>query len=213
VPRILWDEQGTRGFHTGIDRGVLYVSTFPGVAWNGLVRVSEDPTGGDAAEYYLDAEKYQNVPALEEYAATIEAFSSPAEFAPCAGWAHLSPGLFTTNQPAKPFGFSYRTLRGDDILGTAGGYQVHVVYNALAQVSDFTHRTIQDSAGVDPYSWKISTVPVNVTGFKPASHFVIDSLNTDSLLMAAVEDILYGTASTDPALPLAQELVMMLGES
>jgi hypothetical protein len=213
VPRILWDEQGARGFHTGIDRGVLYVSSLPGVAWNGLVRVSEDPTGGDAAEYYLDAEKYQNVPALEEYAATIEAFSSPAEFAPCAGWTRLSPGLFTTNQPAKPFGFSYRTLIGDDIHGTDGGYQIHVVYNALASVSDFTHQTIEDNAGVNPYSWKISTVPVSVAGFKPASHFVIDSLRTDSLVLAALEDSLYGTVSTDPALPTAQALMTMLGES
>ena len=33
------------GFETGIDRGMLYIPFIPGMVWNGLVKVTETPTG------------------------------------------------------------------------------------------------------------------------------------------------------------------------
>ncbi len=211
MPRVQWDTAGARVFETGVDRGMLYVPPYPGVAWNGLSRVTESPTGGVAAEYFIDAQKYLGVASLEEYAATIEAYSSPQEFAPCAGFIRLSPGLFAGDQPRKLFGFSYRTLVGDDVQGTSAGYKIHLIYNVLAKTGDFTHESVGDTANVRPYSWTITAVPEAVALFKPLSHFVADSRKILAEALADLEDILYGTDITDPRFPTVQELITLVG--
>ncbi len=211
MPRAQWDTEGTKVFETGIDRGMLYVPPYPGVAWNGLSKVSETPTGGTASEYFVDGQKYLGVPSLEEYSAIIEAYSSPAEFAPCAGLIRLSPGLFAGDQPRRPFGFSYRTLVGDDTQGISLGYKIHLVYNAIAKNADFTYETIGETPNVRPYSWTITAVPEVASLFKPAAHFVVDSRKVTAGVLADVEDILYGTEVSDPRFPTLQELMTLVG--
>jgi hypothetical protein len=230
VPRVKWDiaeigpsdggggmspirespPSGSRVFETGVDRGMLYVKPFAGVAWNGLVSISETPSDRGINEYYIDGVKYLAVAGLEEYAATIEAFSSPPEFAPCTGFLKLSSGLFADGQPGKQFGFAYRTLIGDDLQGTSLGYKVHLVYNVLARTEDFSNDSIGDSSNVTPRSWSVTAVPETATAFKPTSHFVVDSRRIDSGVLSAIEDVLYGTVSTDPRLPSIEELVTMV---
>jgi hypothetical protein len=211
MPKVVWDDTGKRVLEAGIDRGMLYVSPFAGVAWNGLVEVSESPVGGDAREFFIDGEKYLNLMSPEEFTATVTAFSSPYEFGPCAGFLKLSPGLFTDGQPRKRFGFSYRSLVFNDVLGSGAGYKIHLVYNALARTSAFTHETSGAKPNFDPYSWEIVTTPEILPGASPSAHFVIDSRKTDSGTLAGIENILYGTSLTDPRLLTAQELVMMVG--
>jgi hypothetical protein len=209
MSRVEWDIAGARIFEVGVDRGMLYVTPFPGIAWNGLIRVTESPTGGAVSEYFVDGLKSLNVPALEEYSATIEAFSSPKEFAPCAGLLRLSSGLFASNQPRKQFGFSYRTLIGSDTLDINAGYKIHVVYNARTKTSDVAHHTFSDRPEISPYSWEITTVPETVPGYRPAAHFVIDSRRMDPGVLGQLEDILYGSSSTNPRLPEIEELVLL----
>jgi hypothetical protein len=210
VPRATWDDAGTRLFQTGVDRGMLYVGTSVAVPWSGLASVTESPTGGDAQEYYLDGRKILSISSSEEFAAKIEAFASPLEFAICAGRVEISPALYVSDQPRQGFGFSYRTLIGNDDLGTDFAYKVHLVYNALAQISDFTHGTVTDKANVSTYSWAVTTTPVVVVGYKPASHFVADSRTVDPLVLAQLESILYGDDSDDPRFPSAQEFLTLL---
>jgi hypothetical protein len=210
VPRVQWDTEGTRVFEVGVDRGMLYVPLLPGVAWNGLIKVSEAPTGGTAREFYIDGQKFQNLASLEEFSATIETFSFPPEFASCAGMLRMSPGLLVSNQPRQSFGFSYRTLVGDDILGTDAGYKLHVVYNAVAKTTDLTRRTESNSVSVDPYSLTIAGTPEKVSGFKPTSHFVVDSRKLHPAVLKVIEDALYGTATSDPHLLSAQDLMQII---
>ena len=56
---LTWDNVGERLYETGVDHGVLYRvgsdgSYEAGVAWNGLVTVTESPSGAEATATYAD---------------------------------------------------------------------------------------------------------------------------------------------------------------
>ena len=206
MPRINWDATGSRFFEAGVDRGVLFTSGNPGVPWSGLVSVTEKPVGGGAVAYYLDGQKYLNVSADEEYAATIEAFTYPDEFYPCDGFGHANTGLFVTQQPKQSFGFAYRTMVGND-LDPAAAYKIHIVYNALATPSDRANHTLKDTPETSNFSWDISVTPDEMSGFKPSAHLIIDTRIAHPGAISDVEDILYGTDSTESRLPLLDELM------
>jgi len=209
MPRIQWDVQGRRIYETGIDRGVLYSGSLDGIPWNGLVSVSELPVGGEPREYYLDGLKYAVSATYEEYSATIEAFSCPDVFYPCEGFIQLSPGLLADAQPRSEFGFSYRTLIGDDVQGTALGYRIHVVYNVEAVRSSFTHQTTGEREDTKARSWDIMAVPERVDGYWPISHISVDSRKVSSTALTSIENALYGSVSTAPRLPTVSEMITM----
>src|SRR4051812_23743531 len=128
---LAWDRVGERFFETGVDRGVLYLPNGSGVynsgfAWNGLVSVTESPSGAEANPQYADNVKYLNLVSLEMFAATIEAFTYPAEFGQCDGSLQLSAGVLIGQQARKSFGLSYRTILGNDVDGTDKGYKIHL---------------------------------------------------------------------------------------
>lgn len=207
--RLKWDNVGERVFETGVDQGVLYVGTTDGVPWNGLVSVSESPSGASLSEYYIDGIKYLQLLSAEEFVATIEAFTYPDEFSTCDGTLSAGNGLYMTHQPRASFGLSYRSRIGNDVDGIDLGYKIHVVYNALAAPSQRQHSSMGDT--VDPYhfSWQLSTKPSNFAGFKPTAHLVIDSRDTPSDLLSQIEDILYGSTSSASRLPSADELIFL----
>jgi len=209
MPRATWDDAGTRLFHAGVDRGMLYVGANVAVPWSGLTSVTEAPTGGTPQDYFLDGRKILSVSSSEEFTAKIESFASPLEFAPCAGRSEISPAFYIADQPRQSFGFSYRTMIGNDVSGVDFAYKVHLVYNALAQISDFTHGTTTNTANVSTYSWAITTIPVIVTGYKPASHFVADSRTMDPTVLSELEAILYGDDSNGPRFLSAQEFLTL----
>ena len=213
MTRATWDDDGTKYFETGIDRGMLYIPFIPGMVWNGLVKVTETPTGTAPREFYIDGQKYLNLPSLEEYAATIEAFSAPKEFAAATGMAELSPGMYVTDQTRQAFGFSYRTLIGSDGSDLGADYKIHIVYNAMAKTSDFTAKTTSGSADSPTQTWSLTTIaPQDSTPFRPTSHFIIDTRKIDQDIVAHIEDVLYGTDTTDPRLPTVSELLAILSE-
>lgn len=212
MPTITWNGVGERLYHTGVDRGVLYTLDNPGVPWNGLVNVTAKSVYSDPQPFYLDGQKIQNIPGDENFGATVEAFAAPLEFAPCAGRLHMSTGLFAGDQPKQTFGFAYRTLIGNDVEGTSFAYQIHIVYGATAQVSNFTHATNDSSPSAATHSWTITTVPVDIAGYRSSAHFIFDSRYNDDVTMSIVENILYGTDSTDPRLLTADELLNPLGD-
>lgn len=207
MTRLVWGVLGERFYEIGIDRGVLYVNENPGVAWSGLISVSESPTGGDAKAFYIDGFKYLNIASAEEFEATLEAFSSPPEFAPCDGVSSIQNGLFATQQPRRPFNLSYRTRVGNGVDGDQHGYKIHLVYNALAAPSQLTHSSMGESVDPTTHSWAITTLPPAATGIRPTAHFVIDSRSTSPELLTTVEDILYGNESVSARLPSVEELM------
>ena len=212
MTRATWDDAGLRLFHTGVDRGMLYTGDLIPLAvpWSGLASITEASAGSDPSPYYLDGQKILNLATGENFAGTIEAFSSPDEFAPCAGRSRLSTGLFASDQPRQKFGFTYRTLVGNDTVGTGFAYKVHVVYNATAQVANFVHTTLTEDPSPKTNTWAFTTYPIPVPGFKPTSHFIFDTRSIDSHIIANLEDVLYGNDTDDPRIPDIDELAMFL---
>jgi hypothetical protein len=207
MTKLAWGSHGERFFETGIDRGVLYLPGQDGVPWNGLKAVNEAPSGGEPVPYYIDGFKYLNVATAEEFKATLDAFSSPNEFARCDGRQSIQNGLFATQQPRLPFNLSYRTLVGNDIKGTEHGYKIHLVYNALAAPAQRSNQTAGNTTTPLALSWGITTTPPKMTGLKPTAHLVIDSRLTPPNLMTVIEDILYGSDDVNPTLPSVDELM------
>lgn len=215
---IKWDEVGKKFYETGIDRGVLYPQsangTYPvGVAWNGLISVTQSPSGAESNPQYADNIKYLNLLSVEEFGGTIEAFTYPDEFAECDGSAEIQVGVMAAQQPRKPFGLCYRTILGNDTLGEAYGYKLHFVYGALASPSERQNQTINESPEATTFSWEFTTTPVPVTGFKPTSYVVIDSTKVAAADLAALEAILYGTTGTPNTpgrMPLPDELITLM---
>jgi len=209
MAKIVWDQSGQHYYETGIKNGVLYPratnGTYPlGVPWNGLISVTESPSGAEPTALYADDIKYLNLVSLEEFGATIEAYTYPDEFAACDGSADLSEGVTVGQQNRQTFGLVYKTVLGNDIESNNYGYKIHIIYNALAAPSEKAYSTINDSPEAITFSWEVSTNPENVTGFKPASLIVIDSTKADPTKLATLEDTLFGTnePDSDPTLPL-----------
>lgn len=208
MTRATWDDRGNRRYHTGVDRGMLY-SGLLGVPWNGLVSVATNSVGGDAQPYYLDGQKVLNIGSGEDFGATIVTYAVPDEFAPCAGRLRLSAGLYATDQPRQPFGFSYRTLIGNDVDGNAFAYKVHIIFNALAKIGDYDNKTIDASSEANTISIDVSTVPVSVPGYRPTAHVAFSTLTNSQDAMNGIEDILYGGAE-DPRMPTTDEIAALI---
>lgn len=205
MAELAWDQTGEKYYETGIDHGVLYLPDAQGaydngVAWNGLVSVTESPSGAEANPQYADNIKYLNLFSAEEFGATLEAYTYPDEFAEFDGLAVPTPGVMVGQQTRKTFGLSYRSRIGND-LDAEAGYKLHLVYGCTASPSEKAYSTISDSPEAITFSWEITTIPVNVTDLKPTSLITIDSSKVDADALATLEDFLYGTAGTDPSLP------------
>ena len=209
MPRLNWNTPGQRFYETGVDRGVLYVDPNYGVAWNGLVSVTEDPNGGEARPFYVDGYKYLNLASAEEFAATLSAFQAPAEFGVCDGKVQIHNGLIATNQIRKSFNMSYRTALGNDTRGRGYGYKIHLVYNALAAPSSMTHATMGENTEATLFEWSITTKPPRINGYRPTSHFIVDSTNTTPAKLTQLEDILYGTPVAQPRIPTVEDLLAL----
>lgn len=211
MTRVKWDTVGTRFYETGVDRGVLYVPGEPaGVPWTGLISVQESPSGGEAKPHYIDGVKYLNVSSVEEFEATITAFTYPDEFAVCDGTAQARPGFYVTQQRRGSFGFAYRTLVGNDVEGAEHGYKIHLVYNALATPSARVNGTLSESPEAANFEWNLTTKPIALTGYKRSAHFVLDSREIHPLTMKAIEDILYGDEMGVARQPSFEDLLEVL---
>lgn len=212
--RLTWDDVGAREYETGVDHGVLYVrddvgNYDEGVPWNGLVTVTESPSGAEPTPTYADNIKYLNLISAEELGGTIEAYTYPDDFAVCDGTV-VQDGVVIGQQNRKTFGLAYRTLVGNDVDGTDHGYKLHLLYGALAAPSEKAYGTVNDSPEAITFSWDFSTTGVAVDGFKPVALLIIDSTDpaVDPAQLADLEDIIWGEAAGgDARLPLPQEVL------
>lgn len=218
MAKIEWDKTGERFYETGVKKGVLYPQatggTYPkGVAWNGLTAVTEAPTGAEATPLYADDIKYLNLYSVEEFAATVEAYTYPDEFGECDGSAELVAGVTIGQQKRKSFGMSYVTTIGNDVDGNSHGYKIHIIYGAMAAPSEKGYATINDSPEAITFSWEVTTTPVSVKDFDPTASITIDSTKVAADKLAALEAVLYGTEDQEPRLPLPDEIATLLGEA
>lgn len=225
--KLVWDKTGEHFYETGVKQGVLYPQstsgTYPkGVAWNGLTAVTESPSGAEATPLYANDIKYLNLQSVEEFGATVEAYTCPDEFGECDGSAEIADGVYIGQQKRKAFGMCYKTTLGNDVAGNDYGYKLHIIYGAMAAPSEKAYDTINDSPEAMTLSWELTTTPVSVTGAKPTASLVIDSTKADTTKLAALEEILYGkdgtgedkaTGAVDPRLPLPDEIAELMAKA
>lgn len=219
MTKLEWDKVGDRRYKTGVSKGVLFIpaadGTYPagsGVAWSGLTAITESPSGAEATKIYADNIVYANLVSVEEFGGTIEALYYPDEWAQCDGSATPQAGVSVGQQARKSFGLAYRTEIGSD-LNSGLGYEIKLVYGALASPSEKNNNTINDTPEAAPFSWEFSTTPVAVTGLKPTAILTIDSTKVNPVNLAALEDAIYGTAGTNSRLPQPDEVIAMFAGS
>lgn len=203
---LTWDGTATRKFETGIDHGVVYAmdanGDYPlGVAWNGLIGVTESPSGAEPTPLFADNIKYLTLVSAEEFACTIEAYTYPPEFGLLDGSVAAAVGTYIGQQPRGKFGLVYRSRLGNDVAGDSLGYKLHLIYGCLAAPSEKAYQTVNDSPEAITFSWEVSTTPAAVTGHQPTSVIIIDSTLADPTSLAALELVLFGDVATDPELP------------
>lgn len=217
MPKLVWDAVGARIYETGVKNGTLYVrdanGAYPlGVPWNGLIGVSQSPSGAEPSPLYADDIKYLTLMSLEEFATTIEAYTYPEEFEACDGSKEIAPGAIVGQQARGVFGLVYRSTVGNDVALNDYGYKLHLIYGLQASPSEKPYASINDSPEAMTFSWEASSTPVVVAGFKPTSVLTIDSKRADATKLAALEKILFGGEAVGEIarLPLPDEVKTLL---
>lgn len=214
MAKLTWDQIGEKFYETGVDRGVLFpmagAAYGAGEAWNGLMSVDEQPSGAEPTPLYANNRKYLELLSAEEFGMTIGAYTFPAGFRQCIGVKEIAEGVYVAQQARVPFGFTYRTMIGNDTEKTAHGYKIHLVYNATAKPSEKSNKTVNESPEAAELSWECSTTAVDIPGMDPSAHIEIDSTTIAPEKLAAIEAILYGSEEEEARMILPDELVTLL---
>lgn len=215
MTKLVWDEIGKRLYELGVKRPVLYKPNaegkyVDGVAWNGFTSVNQNPSGAESTPLFANDSKYLSLTSSEEFGATIEAYTYPKEFAECDGSAELVKGVRVGQQSRKPFGLSYVTTLGNDLLKEEYGYVIHLVYGCMAAPSSRQYETINKDPEAMKLSWELTTTPVAVEGKRPTAHLEIVSTDLEKEKLKKLEDILYGTESEAARMPLPDEIKSIL---
>ena len=170
MPKLVWDQTGEKLYETGVEQVALYKQVggaYPnGVAWNGVSAFNINPTGAEPTALYANNRKYLSLMSAEETGGTIEAYTYPDEWTECDGSKSVIAGVYVGQQTRVPFGLAVKTLIGNDEKQNKYGYKLHLIYGALASVSEKAYSTVNDSPEVDPMSWEFTTTPVEVSGGK-----------------------------------------------
>lgn len=201
MTRLVWDDPSKRFYEFGVDRGVFYPLSGNGVAWNGLVSVSEAPSSSDTSTAYYEGQKFTQDRRDDSFKATIDALTYPKEFEPYDGLRDRADG-----QIRSYFGLAYRSFRGT-ALNSEYGYKIHLVWNALASPAVRNNKTIGSSLDPATFSWDISTVPNLLSDGTVSAHFIVDSTICYPWAISALEDILYGNDLTNARFPTMQEVL------
>lgn len=226
MAKLVWDQTGERKYETGCDHGVLFLlkngEYQNGIAWDGLTNVTDSPGGNEETATYADNIKYLSIRSAPTYGFTIEYLYSPEEFEFCNGMHQAMPGVTLGQQKLSAFGFSWRTLIGNDTEGTDYGYKIHLAYNAMVTPTEHAYNTTNESPEAATLSNDATTtpIPVDFVGddgkpLKPTAQIVIDSTLVSAEKMKKLEDILYGTNgddATEARLPLPNEVLTILAE-
>lgn len=214
---MAWNVGVKKLYESGLDRPVLYVrdasGEYPlGVPWEGLISVSEKPGGAEITDLFANNEKYAQLVAAETFDGSIEAYTYPPEFGVCDGIVEVDAGVVVAQQARSVFGLCYRTRVGSDVAGSDDGYKIHIIYGCLAQPSEVSRTTINDSPEAATFSWEFKTTPVNATGFRAVSKITLDSTTLLPADLAAIEAELYGddVGPTIANLPLPDDLFALL---
>lgn len=205
MSKLEWDSTEDRRYSTGVDRGVCYPyrsgSYDVGKVWNGITKVTEQPTGAEVTSIYADNIKYLNLISAEQLDLNIEAYDYPVGCDQCFGGAQMAIGITIGQQSRRHFGFTFRTLNKRSSFGDAD-YDIHIIFNCLASPSEKSHSTVNDSPEASNVSVDVSTLPMTVSANKESSAMTLNRKNFSDVglynAFREIENILYGTDDIEP---------------
>ncbi len=205
---LTWDD---RKYQHGLDRGVLYIPGRPPTPWNGLLSVDEGSEPGATEVYYRDGDPYLADVEASDFSATVSAMFFPEAFSECLGMPQVIDGLYIDSQKPKRFGMCYRTLIGQGGSDDPFGYQIHLIYNAMASIGARNRQSISEESELTNFTFDLACTPVRITGFRPSAHFVIDTRTMSSDNVRSMEGALYANVEESWPLPTIPELVDIVG--
>lgn len=197
---LTWDQTGSREFEAGVSEAVLYKPDVPGVPWNGVTSIDEG-VRNSSEPVYFDGTKFNDLITIGDFNGSLKAFTYPDEFLECEGIIEDELGFMVTGQLPQPFGLSYKTKVGNDVNGIEDHYKIHLLYNLTAIPQQISHQTLSLSTDPIEFEWALTSIPEYIDYYRPTAHIILDSGNFDEFLLRDIEDMLYGTESTDPHMP------------
>lgn len=210
---LVWNVSAEKFYESGMDRGTLYVRNgsglyTPGVAWEGLISVTEKPGGAEATDLWANNVLYSKLVSPEIFDGAMEAYQFPDEWWPCDGVvADTITGAFVHQQARSTFGLAYRTRVGSDQDGAEAAYKIHLIYGCLVAPSEVARTTINDSPEAATFSWEFKTTPVSMTGYSALSKLTFDTRTLSAGNLTVLESQLWGLDDvTTPNLPLPDTL-------
>lgn len=208
---IKWGDPYDKTYQSGIDRGVVYNNDGTlAQPWNGLISVENKPNGGDVESAYLDGIRRLSVPSPTYYSATITAFSVPPIVEQATGVTPLyAPGLYNDNGIQKTFNMTYRSFIGNE-CNPEDGYKIHFLYGLVITKPTISDKTRSDSSELDGISYDVVSNPTNLNSLR-VNHLYIDTRDVkQKARIASIEDLIYGTVTTAPSMPIPSTLSLVL---
>ena len=142
------------------------------MGWSRSRRISETTKRHPS---YFDGVKYIDSYSVGDFAATLTAFTYPDEFLEFEGMRYLGAGVIANDQPSKVFGLTYRTWVGNAVEGRSLGYQIHLLYNLIANPNSVSYQTLEDQTQAMNFTWTLASVPEVIPNFRPTAHVFLDS--------------------------------------
>lgn len=206
---LTWDPPNERYFHQGLDRGAIYIDDDPPVVWNGLTGIEEGGSS-ETSITYRDGKIILADVEASDFQASVSAVFFPDELSACLGIPEAAENLYVDNQKPRRFGFVYRTLVGSGLTGDMFGYQIHLIYNALASIGTRSRKTLSDTPELMPFTFDLVCTPVKLAGYRPSAHYILDTRGMNSGQLKDLEDILYGKGIVEGRMPTPTELFEMM---
>lgn len=187
MARLKWGSSDNPAYQTGISKGVFYLETGEGIAWNGLTGASEKPQANAPTPVYNSMGiKYQQHGNVAEKKFGINCYTYPEEMDEYLGYEVLDDyGYLSDERPPKPFHMAFRVERGHD------HYEIHVLLNQIATFNETSYQTISDMPSLSAIAMNLEGVPDPKFG---TSHLVLDSRLP---ITKSAEDLLFGTEYAD----------------
>jgi hypothetical protein len=189
MTRVSWDGSTDKTYSTGVSQAVLYPKNSPGVAWNGLISVTEK--GDDnTTSISLDGQLATAESLPGTFAGSLSAYMYPEELEPSLG----NSGGYTS-QPRQTFSLCYKD-----------NHQLHIIYNMLLKPGSDKYETLSDNPSALAFGWDFTTTPVDIPWGRPSAHLVIMIDLAQAGALSALEDVIYGNAANTPRLPNPLEI-------
>lgn len=194
MARLIWDDPSERYYETGISRGVLFVKNSDGtynggVAWNGLISVSEQHTDEGSFSAYVDGGQYVDIFGNEKIGLTIKTYAYPDEFEKCTWFKEVSQTpVFLGGQEQSLFTLCYRTNVGDG--NGKSNERLYILYECVVESYDREFNTLSSNPDLVIYSFNVKTHVLPCTNYQPTSILILDSRQGR---LPNVEAFLYGS--------------------